>query len=481
MATVILRAVYPASRSFRFIAGHRLQYGLYRPRPSFMALHQYPRFFTKQKIKISKPTVAFISQTKLLLVTSSLIGGSLIYILYRNDTLRPLSSTEPQCQLIAGSRRYRAIGKRQEEVVAQNTQDVSTLPAQDGPQLGEMHDDESAWTLFISKFATFTSFVDSFTDINWASIPGSISDFVVPEWTKFMPDYINKLQRELSMAPGSLADEIWQEAHDRFLNPEIERSATVRVSDKLCDEEKDYLIRRRKVTTIALARYLGLPEKEVHPDDVPCIALVGSGGGFRALIAGTASFLATTEAGLFDCATYTAGVSGSCWLQALYHSSLGGQRFDKLVDHLKARIGTHIASPVVALNLLNSAPTNKYLLRGLVEKLKGDQKAEFGLVDVYGILLAARLMVPKGELEVNDNDLKVSHQRMNLRHGETPLPIYCTVRHEIPISEKPSKEGKIAKTPSDSTKEKAKVSIYQYFVMRTIAKYIKERELVPVV
>ena len=48
-----------------------------------------------------------------------------------------------------------------------------------------------------------------------------------------------------------------------------------------------------------------------------------------------------------------------------------------------------------------------------MEKLKGDPKAEFGIVDVYGVLLAARLLVPKGELGVNDNDLKISNQREN--------------------------------------------------------------------
>lgn len=412
--------------------------------------------------------MASTSRTTIIGVTSLLIGGSLVYILYENDYVQPLPPTKLRSVLRAERQKLRAITKEGEQAAAENARDPSALPFQEGLQSGEMSDDESAWALFTNKFETVTSFTDSFTDINWTSITGSISDFAVPEWAKLMPDYISKLQRELSMAPGSLADEIWQEAHDPYLNPEIEKSAAVRVSGELCDEEKDYLVRRRKITTIALAKYLGLPEEEVHPDDVPCIAMVGSGGGLRALVACTGSFLATTEAGLFDCITYTAGVSGSCWLQALYHSSLGGRRLDKLVDHLKARIGTHIASPIVALCLLNSAPTNKFLLRGFVEKLKSDPKAEFGLVDVYGVLLAARLMVPKGELGVNDDDLKISNQRTNLRHGETPLPIYCAVRHEIPKIEESSQE-KIKQTPSEGTKQKAKVTSYHHFAIPELA------------
>ena len=114
------------------------------------------------------------------------------------------------------------------------------------------------------------------------------------------------------------------------------------------------------------------------------------------------------EAGLFDCVTYTAGVSGSCWLQTLYYSSIGRQSLRHIINHLKDRIGVHIAYPPAALSLLNQAPTNKFLLSGLVEKLRGVPDADFGLVDVYGLLLAARLLVPKGELGVSDLDLKVN-------------------------------------------------------------------------
>jgi phospholipase A2 len=458
MFSSIARGTLRASRSVELITYHRAQHIVYHTPLSPRNSSQLRGLFTKRKTKKSKITMASISRTTMIGVSTLLIGGSLVYILYENDYLQPLPPTKLRSELRAERRKLWAMRDKVEETAAQNAKHLSALPFQEGHGARGESDDESAWTSFTSKIEALTSFTDSFTDINWASIPGSISDFVVPEWAKLMPDYVSKLQRELSMAPGSLADEIWQEAHDPYLNPEIERPATVRVSDEICDEEKDFLVRRRKVSTTALAKYLGLPEEEVHSEDVPCIAIVGSGGGLRALVAGTGSFLAATEAGLFDCVTYTAGVSGSCWLQTLYHSSLGGRRLDKLVDHLKARIGTHIASPTVALRALNSAPTNKFLLKGFVEKLKGDPKAEFGIVDVYGVLLAARLLVPKGELEVNDNDLKISNQRENLRHGKTPLPIYCAVRHEIPIIEESSPVEKVTQTPSEGTKEKAKVS-----------------------
>ena len=220
-----------------------------------------------------------------------------------------------------------------------------------------------------------------------------------------------------------------------------------------------------RYTARALAKYLDIPEQDIDPEDVPTVAMCGSGGGLRALVAGTSSYHSAQEAGLHDCVTYTAGVSGSCWLQALYYSTLGRQNYTTLLSHLKRRIGTHIAYPPAALGLLTSAPTNKFLLSGIVEKVKGDPKAEFGLVDIYGILLAARLLVPRGELGVETQDLKLSNQQVYLRDGAHPLPIYSSVRHEIPAEEtKKSSSSKDQGKPSQEAVEKAKQEAwFQWF------------------
>ena len=392
------------------------------------------------------------SNAALIGATSVVLGGGLLYILYENDYVQPLPPTKLRSQLRAERQQYEAVLERKEA--------LSELPYQQDAQASAASRDDSAWGVFSTRFALLSSV----TEVKWGSVTESISDFIMPEWAKLLPGYINKLQRELSMAPGSLADEIWQEAHDPDINPEIEYSASVRVSTELCEEEKEYLERRKKVVRTALATYLSLPEEDIHPDDVPCIAMVGSGGGLRALVAGTGSMLAVGEDGLFDCLTYTAGVSGSCWLQAIFHSSLGGRRWDKMVDHLKARLGIHIAYPPVALAALNSAPTNKFLLSGFVEKLKGDPAADFGLVDVYGLLLAARLLVPRGEIGVDDRDLKISNQREAIKNGEHPMPIYTAVRHEIPIIEESSDADVATGSPSEATKEKAKKEAwFQWF------------------
>ncbi|KAK4632336.1 Cytosolic phospholipase A2 zeta [Fulvia fulva] len=300
----------------------------------------------------------------------------------------------------------------------------------------------SAWSVATSNVYQVCGSISGF---DRSSLGARITSFVVPKWLQTLPNVLTKIQNELSMAPWSLSWEIWQEAHDPQINPEILWDAKVRVSEELCREEKDFLQKRKQNTVRALARYLGVAEKDVHPDDVPTIAICGSGGGLRALVAGTSSYLSAHESGLFDCVTYTAGVSGGCWLQTLYYSSIGKLSHQNMIDHLKQRIGVHIAYPPAALDLLSQAPTNKFLLSGFVEKLKGVPDADFGIVDVYGLLLAARLMVPKGELRLSDYDLKISNQRYYTDDGAQPLPIYTAVRHEIP---NPPKD--MADVPKDS-------------------------------
>lgn len=324
-------------------------------------------------------------------------------------------------------------------------------------------DGSAAWLKFSSRFQSVTSAVN---DVQWSDLGSTITDFIVPDWAKVLPGYITKLQREMDMAPGSLADEVWQEAQDIDINPETTSMATVRIGNDLCLEEQAFKMRRKRYTTQALAKYLDVPENEVHPDDVPTIAMCGSGGGLRAMVAGCGSYLSAQESGLFDCVTYTAGVSGSCWLQTLYYSSIGKQNHGKIVNHLKHRIGTHIAFPPAALELLTTAPTNKFLLSGFIEKLKGHPNADFGLVDIYGMLLAARLLVPRGELFVDDSNLKLSNQRSFLANGQNPLPIYTAVRHEIPLEEHKTDAESANGNVSAATKEKAKQeSWFQWFEM----------------
>ncbi|KAH4081361.1 lysophospholipase [Parastagonospora nodorum] len=367
----------------------------------------------------------------------------------RLDASSAWSSWAPR--ILSGSQKQTAptsAGAAEEKINEQNKdkpgeQDAppqSRTSKEDGEEQADNTDSESS-----SAWQTIKNSFPSPPDIKSASsISDTLIDMVIPAWVKMMPGFIRKLQDELSMAPGSLAEEIWSDANNPEANPEIVWDASVRISDELCKEEKAFRQKRAHFTKAALARYLDIPEDTIHPDDIPIIAMCGSGGGLRALVAGTSSYLSTKEQGLFDCVTYTAGVSGSCWLQTLYYSDITGQSHARLIRHLKNRLGIHIAFPPDALELLVSAPTNKYLLSALVEKAKGIPEAEFGIVDIYGALLAARLLIPKGELSVSEYDFKVSNQRRFTDDGSNPLPIYTAVRHEIPLAEQASMTDRVA-------------------------------------
>ena len=81
----------------------------------------------------------------------------------------------------------------------------------------------------------------------------------------------------------------------RDIHPEIALSARVRVGTGLCPDELAFVRRRKRYITRALAKYLEIPEADVDPEDVPTIAVCGSGGGLRALVAGAASYLSVEK------------------------------------------------------------------------------------------------------------------------------------------------------------------------------------------
>jgi cytosolic phospholipase A2 len=325
-------------------------------------------------------------------------------------------------------------------------------------------DDENSWALFSANFANL---IEGISRIEWGGLGDKLADFMVPSWARHLPEAIKKLQFELTMGRGSLADEVWEEAHDPNINPEIMWDARVRVGEGLGRDELLFKDRRKKYMVKAFAKYLGLNEQDVDPEDIPVIGMCGSGGGLRAMVAGTSSYYSAQQAGLFDIVTYTAGVSGSCWLQTLFYSTLGKQSHAALLRHIKSRVGTHIAFPPPALKLATSAPTNKFILSGFIEKLKGDPDATFGLVDIYSLLLGLRYLVPHGDLDVHPEDLKLSNQRNYVESGQLPMPIYTAVRHEIPLDDEDKEEVKSNPSLKEKVEEKVRKEAWFQWIEMT--------------
>lgn len=84
---------------------------------------------------------------------------------------------------------------------------------------------------------------------------------------------------ELGLGPGSLYSEIIKENPDVLLHPECEWDAQVRLGDELCLSEQAYLKERKRKMRLAFAEFIGVPLDQVHEDDIPIVAVAGSGGG----------------------------------------------------------------------------------------------------------------------------------------------------------------------------------------------------------
>ncbi|XP_062400275.1 cytosolic phospholipase A2 zeta-like isoform X2 [Sardina pilchardus] len=83
----------------------------------------------------------------------------------------------------------------------------------------------------------------------------------------------------------------------------------------LCDDERDYVQKRLQIVCDCLLSH-GI---DCKPDEVPRVALLGSGGGERAFISILSVLRQLGEDNLLDCFLYLAGVSGSTWaMSSLY-------------------------------------------------------------------------------------------------------------------------------------------------------------------
>lgn len=253
----------------------------------------------------------------------------------------------------------------------------------------------------------------------------------LPSYAAHVPRMVRRMRDNFDAAdPNSLASAVAGEKDDRAVNEHCGDVAHVRLGQDVCEEEAAYLADRLPRTKAALASFIGIDEGEIDTRDVPIIGIAGSGGGLRACLATVAYYDIFRRIGLMDCTHYLAGVSGSTWAQALLSAdSIGRGDAARVFRHLQARTQRHIAEPDNLRPLLDR-PADRYILRGIIERQKAGFD-DFGLVELYGLLLACRYMLPNNEVKLDDADMRLSSQRRGLQDGRQPLPIYTVVRHEL--------------------------------------------------
>ncbi|XP_067295835.1 cytosolic phospholipase A2 gamma-like [Pseudorasbora parva] len=114
-----------------------------------------------------------------------------------------------------------------------------------------------------------------------------------------------------------------------------QESDEVRIDHSLNKNEEEFVAKRRKDIQQSLKKL------KIHcsENEVPNIALLGSGGGEKAMVGLLGSLDQLQKTGLLDCILYLSGVSGSTWCMAsLYQEPDWSTKLDTVKDNIIDRL-----------------------------------------------------------------------------------------------------------------------------------------------
>lgn len=193
-------------------------------------------------------------------------------------------------------------------------------------------------------------------------------------------------------------------------NPYAKKRAEVRKSIDLGAEEKNYLTLRKPHVKKSLEKLLGVTLQE---NEVPRIALLASGGGYRAMIAALGSMIGAQEMGLWDATTYVMGLSGGAWATTVAQ------------QHGTTKQALTNLMPLLAKSIF-SKPINKTFVGvTLISKIAFTQPIT--LVDFFGVLLSEKILA-----RVPFYARDISRQAINLTQGAWPMPLYSAILAQRP-------------------------------------------------
>ncbi|CAG8627113.1 4464_t:CDS:2, partial [Diversispora eburnea] len=279
-----------------------------------------------------------------------------------------------------------------------------------------------------------------------------------------------KAEGNVMKAFDDLDDRVIEKLKDTTLYPELEWDATVRNNNDLSEEEIKFIHDRKLFIREAFAKYVGVDVSEIHVDDIPVIAFIGSGGGYRAMISFTAFLRAIQESGLYDCGVYLAGLSGSCWNMSQLYSTIG-QSHENPIQALLEFYRTGLEHSFIdAYGVLKgfaetSDPQTAVELTfgSLIRKKATGMK--LSILDVFSALLAAKLMIGEDPTK-QFGDFKLSEQRKYIDGGKNLMPLYVSTFHVRPWKEDALKPEEAALFPNYEEmfeKHKMKKDHYRWY------------------
>ncbi|XP_068961922.1 cytosolic phospholipase A2 zeta [Petaurus breviceps papuanus] len=197
------------------------------------------------------------------------------------------------------------------------------------------------------------------------------------------------------------------------------RNLDLRLGFDLCKGEQMFLDKRKQVVSKALQKVLELDEAPRN-DQVPVVAVLGTGGGTRAMTSLYGSLTGLQDLGFLDTVTYLSGISGSTWcISTIYKDPAWSQ--------------TSLQGPTrQARNFVCSTKTGAFLsdqLRYYSQQLMARENSGLNasLIDLWGLLIEYFLYQ-------EENPVKLSDQRAAVVQGQNPYPIYAGINVHRNIS-----------------------------------------------
>lgn len=193
----------------------------------------------------------------------------------------------------------------------------------------------------------------------------------------------------------------------------------LRLGFDLCDGEQKFLDKRKQIVSKALQQVLGLSQA---PDSsqVPVVAVLGSGGGTRAMSSLYGSLAGLQELGLLDTVTYLSGVSGSTWcISTLYK--------DPAWSQVALRGPIECAQARVCSSKMGAMSTERLQYYAQELGIRESCGHSISLIDLWGLLIEYFLCQ-------QENPAKLSDQQEAISQGQNPYPIYASINVRTNIS-----------------------------------------------
>ncbi|XP_048042844.1 cytosolic phospholipase A2 gamma-like isoform X1 [Megalobrama amblycephala] len=270
--------------------------------------------------------------------------------------------------------------------------------------------------------------LDKFTEF-------SLNQSILPENITILPkNGFDHQHTAATSIPGGFTPE-------KVVTPEVEKiclemsasklqESEVRIKHSLNKNEEEFRIRRRNTVQQCLQK-LGI---HCSLNDVPNIALLGSGGGQRAMVGLLGSVVQLHKVGLLDSILYLSGVSGSTWCMAsLYQEADWSTKLETVKDKIIQRLSGPKVSWTDAF-----AKLKKYY----------NEKDHFSLTDFW-----AAMVVTTYVKEIDEHTLT---EQWN-QQSKDPFPIYTMI-------DKQSKQKKEADPWFEFTPHEAGYSLIGAFL-----------------